>query len=130
MISGTAPQTAALALSKLAAAHAQAAAASITALQRLNANFRDLKLAERRELVRAGKLPSSSALPFVVALDADHIFAEDYASLDIVGSASWALRDTVTGAYEPWFDADGNAFLSFADATCATMFATALEGGQ
>lgn len=139
MIPGTAKETAALALSKIAAAHAKSVAASISALQRMALRSRELELAERRQLARKGKLPRSSRLPFAVALDVDHVDVEvnrfavslHVNRYGLKRSVEAALLSTVNGKHDLWFSIDdGNAFVSVAHMDDATLFRLALEGGQ
>lgn len=89
-----------------------------------------LKLAERRELVAAGKLPGSSALPFPVALAVDLVDqAEVDGTLRVALSAPVIVAMAIVdGSFTgPWFDAQGNAFLSFEYEDDATLFRLALD---
>ncbi len=86
---------------------------------------RNLKLAERRELVAAGKLPGSSTLPHTVALAVDLV--DDRLWRMLAPSVQRALDDTATGAHELWFREDGEAFVSFEIEEDAVLFRLALD---
>lgn len=123
MISGTAKSTAMITFSKMMA--------TLWDRERMR------MLAERRELVREGNLPGPSALPFVVALDVDHVDVdsndiilwrdEKLADHHLTENVKAILARVVTGDREIWFDADGNAFMSFELEDDATLFRLALE---
>lgn len=136
MISGTAKETAALALARVAGAGSGANMRS-----RILAAMRDLNLAERRELVGAGKLPGSSTLPYAVPLAGDMVDDRGWRALGVTAKreatpdtkthyltapAQRALDDTATGAHSLWFNAEGHAFLSFELEEDATLFRVAL----
>ncbi len=132
MIPGTGKETAALALARLSANFIVATSADQAAV--IDAK-RNLKLAERRELVEAGKLSPSARYPYPVALSVDHVKVSAQpptrgklaAIVDFAPSVERALNATATGASELWFDAAGNAFLSFENEEDATLFRLALD---
>lgn len=136
MISGTAKETAALALARIAGGTPGA-----NVRNRILGAVRERALAERRELVAAGKLAGSSALPYAVPLAVDMVDDRGWRALGVkaklegtpdadahclTAPAQRALNDTSTGAHSLWFNAEGHAFLSFEHEEDATLFRLAL----
>lgn len=136
MIPGTHKETAKLALAAMGMRN------NIAGLYAYRDAERDLSLAERRELRARYQLPRSSAMPYAVALAVNLVKVEPEEGepsddTTQIYTGAWlprirravadALSATATGGNELWFDAEGNAFLSFEHEEDATLFRLALD---
>jgi hypothetical protein len=141
MIPVTAKKTAALAIARMVPLKAGTSRKAATATV---ADFtRNLNRAERREYVRAGRLPGSSRYAYPVPLGVDLVElvlpagviptdnVEDIYrgpwNTKLTASVERALNDTATGAHELWFNDIGDAYLSFEVEGDAVLFRLALD---
>lgn len=92
---------------------------------------RRLRLVDRSVKSRQGKLPSSSALPYAVALGVHMVSIEklegDRYKPNLVYPLFLVVERNIEGAHELWFDQDGNAFISFTTDDDATVFKLAMD---
>jgi hypothetical protein len=132
MIPGTNKKTAALAITR----SIWVSGPTISARSLLALSFKKF---ERRELVRAGKLPGSCRYPHAAKLGVDmvRLSSEPIKDIGCYGLDYWLRFDveqtlfvTISGLWELWFNDQGEAYISFEDDQDATMFALALEGDR
>lgn len=132
--------------------------AAIIAKYRVGADERDLHhRAERGHHVRLRRLPGSPSLPEGIMLSPDMVAVDDESppvsilrtTLTVqddfgdilieqqepvkhyrtaLSAAVRSALESVKGPHDLWFDASGNAFISFADNQDATMFRLAFDG--
>lgn len=95
-------------------------------------NFPGRRRAERAEHVEAGRLPGSSPYPYDVALGVDMVWCGSRVGSAILNgleaNVAATLAATVEGAHRLWFNATGDAFLSFEIEGDAVLFRLALDG--
>ena len=92
---------------------------------------RRLRLVGRSVKSRQGKRPSSSALPYPVALGVHMVGIEklegDRSKANLVHPLFLVVERNIEGPHEIWFDQDGNASISFATDEDATIFKLAMD---